>query len=201
MASILAVCALLAAGGMWYFSRSAADAVNDSLKNQISFGQTLASLNKTANMLRSELASSSRAMQSLTQDFLLVKSVCQSDQYCNERYRNALIGALLKKNGLVVEKEEYQSSGLNFYKYFLEPPRVPTRGPSSQEGGPLGSELLAFIKNNCPASISIPGLLSVKYRYRVADTKVAEILMNDDSNDITCAWIIDESAKTFTKLQ
>lgn len=203
LAGILAVVALLAAGGMWYFSRSAADVISDSLKNQISFGETLASLNKTTNMLRSELASSTRAELAFFQEVRTLKSICRTDTFCNERYRGALTGAILGKNNMAVQKEEYTATGLNFFKYFSEPPHVPSQGPSPYDNGVgiFPMETFQFIKTNCPADIGTPGLLLSKYRYRIGDKKIAEFLYNDEAMQVICAWAENETAKTFTKLQ
>lgn len=157
------------------------------------------SLQKDYLAQKSEIRQINSTLSAIQEDYLFVKYFCTADKYCKERLVQRLTVRLLEKNGFSSNTEEYTSGGLNFYKYMVDPPGNDGINPKEDV---ITTAFLSFVKNNCsPALYERQGPLVTKYRYRINDKKVVEILMDDDAAEIVCAWVKDEEKGTFTKVQ
>ena len=154
--------------------------------------KTLVATNKTLSEVKKTLAKTN-------DELAVVKFVCSGFTECKQRMGEMLQERLLKRNGINTFTIEGGGTGLNFYKYFLDPQKWD--GPWK---GIISDEMLAFIKDHCPAKIyNQQGFLVAKNTYRINETKVAEIIFDnsdDGSSEILCAWTENEATKQFQKI-
>jgi len=175
---------IILAGNLIYVYKIKIDEINSKNTEINQLNQNINNLNFQINSLNNDLIL-------LKEDFNLVKFCCLFNIDCKEDYNEKLRDKFLERNGLRATYK-YVGSGLNYYKYFLSPTEVED----------LPANLKEFIKQNCPSKIyDTPGLLFSRYTYQLEENKVVEILMDDKTVEILCAWIKDESTGSFSKIQ
>ncbi len=192
------VVVLVLGGVFWYVYQEQRNTIAGFQDNL----QKLQQENDTANTklvtTNKTLNETTKTLTKTSDELAIVKFVCSSFTECKQRMGKKLQERLLKRNGIDTFTEEGGGTGLNFYKYFLDPQKW--GGPDD----PVSNEMLAFIKEQCPASIyNQPGFLVSKSRYRIDKTKIAEIIMDNAGSapsEILCAWTEDETTKQFQKI-
>ncbi len=131
-----------------------------------------------------------RSMLALEEGQRAVKYACISSTECRDIYLNLTINVFLTGKSLQTNLVSMEK-GLDYHQYFLAP----------VETGNFTFTELGFIKQNCANKwYEIPGLYVTRYTMRLItdSNKRIQIIMNDKSADILCAWLIDDPTNNYT---
>ena len=182
---------LVLCGVFWYLYQEQ--------KNTIAvFQDTMQRLQQESEAASKTLGEMTKTLAATKYELAVIRLVCSNNSECKRQIGDTLQKNLLTRNSIGTFTVEGRGSGLNFYKYFLDPQKWESYGPYASI---LSTEMLVFIKAECPAKIyDRQGYLVSKNTYRIDKTNVVEIIFDEESGEIMCAWTENETTKQFQKI-
>lgn len=157
------------------------------------------SLNLQIQNLNNEINSKNQQIAKLDEDLKLAKFVCISFSACKDKYNEASRSKFLESAGLTTAEYKSRATGLNYYKYFIEPTGVTEEKGFAADLLPL--KLKEFMKTNCPSeTYNAPGRLFGRYDYTLGNDKQVSIVVDPETVEIKCAWIYDKTNDSYTKV-
>ncbi|MBI4449230.1 hypothetical protein HY641_04355 [Candidatus Woesearchaeota archaeon] len=142
------------------------------------------------NKFNVSLSQLNKSMAAFEEGQRAVKYACISSLECRDIYLNLSINIFLTQKSFSTQLVNVEK-GLDYNQLFLSP--VETTNLTFVQRD--------FIKGNCLNKwYEIPGLAVSRYTFRLTTdvNKLIQIIMNEKSADILCAWMLDEPSKAHT---
>lgn len=168
--------------------KSSVETAQDSMK------KALDDLTKTKDTATKDVQRAKTLLELKEQQEKAVKYACLSSDECRKIYVDTTMQKFIITKGLNVTGLPAEQ-GLDYYQYFLAPVEVPEKFTFAE---------LTFIKLECQSKwYETPGLFVTRFNYKLAGdaNRKMQVIMNDRSAEILCAWIVDVAAAKYTLVQ